>query len=226
MRRSRPSHSNAVFVAPRICARRSRGALTSRRNNIASDSAGRRVHSGDSLAETANADSATFLPDIIEPGLSVLFCGINPGMRAAATGRHFDGRGNRFWRVLHRAGFTPEEFRPENDRELLQHGFGLTTVVSRATARADELSGVEIQAAAAQFELKIQRYAPRFVAFLGKMALAEMSGKRDIQWGLQSSKFGGARVWVLPNPSGLNRAFSLDALVSAYRELRIAARRR
>lgn len=184
------------------------------------------MHSGDSLAEIANADSATFLPDIIEPGLSVLFCGINPGMRAVATGRHFDGRGNRFWRVLHRAGFTPEEFHPENDRELLQHGFGLTTVVSRATARADELSGAEIQAAAAQFELKIQRYAPRFVAFLGKMALAEMSGKRDIQWGLQSSKFGGARVWVLPNPSGLNRAFSLDALVSAYRELRIAARRR
>ncbi|HVW53460.1 MAG TPA: G/U mismatch-specific DNA glycosylase [Trinickia sp.] len=182
------------------------------------------MHSGNSPAELANADSATFLPDIIEPGLSVLFCGINPGMRAVATGRHFDGRGNRFWRALHRAGFTPEEFRPENDRELLQHGFGLTTAVSRATARADELSGAELRAAAARLELKIRCYAPRFVAFLGKMALAEMSGKRDIQWGLQSSKFGGALVWVLPNPSGLNRAFSLDALVSAYRELRVAAR--
>ncbi|WP_051481191.1 G/U mismatch-specific DNA glycosylase [Paraburkholderia nodosa] len=181
------------------------------------------MRSGDSLVELANANSAPCLPDIIEPGLSILFCGINPGMRAAATGHHFDGRGNRFWRVLHRAGFTPEEFRPENDRELLQHGFGLTTAVSRATARADELSRAEIQAAAAQFERKVQHYAPRFIAFLGKMALAEMSGKRDIQWGLQSSQFGGACAWVLPNPSGLNRAFSLDALVSAYRELRIAA---
>ena len=181
------------------------------------------MDSGDAVGDVASANSAPFLPDIIEPGLTVLFCGINPGMRAVATGRHFDGRGNRFWRVLHRAGFTPEEFRPENDRQLLQHGFGLTTAVSRATARADELSRAEIQAAAAQLTLKVQHYAPRFIAFLGKMALAEMSGKRDIQWGLQSSRFGGAHAWVLPNPSGLNRAFSLDALVSTYRELRIAA---
>lgn len=181
------------------------------------------MRSNDSVVELAIAGSAQCLPDIIEPGLSVLFCGINPGMRAVAMGHHFDGRGNRFWRVLHLAGFTNEAFRPENDRELLPLGFGLTTAVSRATARADELSKVEIQAVAAQFELKIQHYAPKFIAFLGKMALAEMSGKRDIEWGLQSSRFGGARAWVLPNPSGLNRAFSLDALVSAYRELRIAA---
>lgn len=181
------------------------------------------MHSANSLAEPADANCAPCLPDIIARGLSVLFCGINPGMRAAATGRHFDGRGNRFWRVLHRSGFTLEELRPENDRELLRFGFGLTTAVSRATARADELSSAEIQAAAAQFELKVQHYAPRFIAFLGKKALAEMSGKRDIQWGLQSSRFGGVQVWVLPNPSGLNRAFSLDALVSAYRELHMAA---
>lgn len=180
------------------------------------------MRSNDSVVELAHASSVHCLPDIIEPGLTVLFCGINPGMRAAAAGHHFDGRGNRFWRVLHRAGFTKEEFRPENDREVLRYGLGLTTAVSRATARADELSKAEIRAAAAQFELKIQQYAPRFVAFLGKMALAEMSGKRDIEWGLQSSQFGGACAWVLPNPSGLNRAFSLDALVSAYRELRIA----
>ncbi|WP_042261715.1 G/U mismatch-specific DNA glycosylase [Paraburkholderia heleia] len=181
------------------------------------------MRNNSSLLECANAGSARGLPDIIEPGLSVLFCGVNPGLRAVATGHHFDGRGNRFWRVLHRAGFTKEEFRPENDRELLQYGFGLTTAVSRATARADELSSAEIQAAAAQFELKIRHYAPKFVAFLGKMALAEMSGKRDLEWGSQASRFGGARTWVLPNPSGLNRSFSLDALVSAYRELRVVA---
>ncbi|MFC5427320.1 G/U mismatch-specific DNA glycosylase [Paraburkholderia denitrificans] len=163
------------------------------------------------------------LPDIIEPGLSILFCGINPGMSAASTGHHFVGRGNRFWRVLHRAGFTDEEFRPENDRQLLRYGCGLTTAVARPTVRADELSKAEIHAAATQLEYKVRHYAPRFIAFLGKMALSEMSGRRTVQWGLQDAGFGGARAWVLPNPSGLNRAFSLDALVAAYRELRVAA---
>ncbi|MEX3791450.1 MULTISPECIES: G/U mismatch-specific DNA glycosylase [unclassified Paraburkholderia] len=171
----------------------------------------------------ANDDAAQSLPDVIGPGLSILFCGINPGLLAASTGHHFAGRGNRFWRVLHRAGFTQEEFRPENDRQLLKGGYGLTAAVARPTARADQLSKAEIQAAAAQFEQKIRHYAPRFIAFLGKVALAEMSGQREIEWGLQARNFGGARVWVLPNPSGLNRSFSLDALVSAYRELRIAA---
>jgi double-stranded uracil-DNA glycosylase len=170
-----------------------------------------------------HADSIQSLPDIIEPGLSILFCGINPGMRAAAAGHHFAGRGNRFWRVLHLAGFTPELLCPENDWQLLAYGYGLTTAVSRPTARADELSRSEIEAAASAFESKIQRYAPECIAFLGKAAISGMSGKRDIQWGLQPTSFAGARAWVLPNPSGLNRAFSLEALASAYRELRIAA---
>ncbi|HEV3427396.1 MAG TPA: G/U mismatch-specific DNA glycosylase [Paraburkholderia sp.] len=165
------------------------------------------------------------LPDIVEPDLAVLFCGINPGMRAAATGQHFAGRGNRFWRVLYLAGFTDAEFRPEDGHRLLQSGYGLTTAVTRPTARADQLSKAEIHAASAQFELKIRRYAPRYIAFLGKMALAEMTQTRDIAWGLQSADFAGARAWVLPNPSGLNRSFSLDALVAAYRELRVAAAR-
>lgn len=181
-----------------------------------------RVRSVFPIAGPADNDTGQHLRDIIAPGLLVLFCGINPGMGAAATGHHFAGRGNRFWRVLHRAGFTKDEFRAEDDHRLLQYRFGLTTAVSRATARSDELSRIEIQAAIAQLELKVQRCAPRFVAFLGKMVLAEISGKRDIRWGLQSNHFGGARVWVLPNPSGLNRSFSLDALVAAYRELRIA----
>lgn len=168
------------------------------------------------------ADSIQTLPDIIAPGLSLIFCGINPGMRAAATGHHFEGRGNRFWRAIHLAGFTPEQIRPEDDRTLLQYGCGLTAVVSRATARADQLSRSEIRSAAVEFERKITAYAPRYVAFLGKMALCALSGKQDIQWGPQPDTFGGARVWVLPNPSGLNRSFSLDALVTAYRELCVA----
>jgi double-stranded uracil-DNA glycosylase len=175
-------------------------------------------------ASVTRSDLLHSLPDILEPGLSVIFCGINPGMRAASTGHHFAGKGNRFWRTLHRAGFTPEEIRPEVDRTLLQYGCGLTTAVSRATARADELSGWEFAAAAAEFERKIERYAPHCVAFLGKMAISAMSGKRDISWGLQPTTFGGARSWVLPNPSGLNRSYSLDALVIAYRELRLAVK--
>ncbi|MFB9122088.1 G/U mismatch-specific DNA glycosylase [Paraburkholderia dipogonis] len=168
------------------------------------------------------ADLFRSLPDLLEPGLSVVFCGINPGVQAASTGRHFAGRGNRFWRAIHLAGFTPEQIGPNDDYTLLQYGCGLTTVVSRPTARADQLSSWEFKAAAAGFERKIEGYAPQCVAFLGKMALSAMSGSRDIGWGPQPTTFGGARAWVLPNPSGLNRSFSLDALVAAYRELRLA----
>src|SRR5580704_13919161 len=104
------------------------------------------------------------LPDIIARHLNVLFCGINPGLTAAATGHHFAGRSNRFWRVMHLAGFTPEEIRPEEDRTILKYGCGLTTVVRRPTARADQLSPEEFSSAAVQFEQKIARYAPRVVA--------------------------------------------------------------
>ncbi|MFM0479225.1 G/U mismatch-specific DNA glycosylase [Paraburkholderia strydomiana] len=168
------------------------------------------------------AIDAQSLPDVLEPGLSLIFCGINPGMRAAATGHHFEGRNNRFWQTVHLAGFTPQQIRPEDDCTLLRYGCGLTTAVSRPTAQAGELSRLEIEAAASDFQRKIAHYAPRYIAFLGKMAISAMSGRRDIQWGLQADRFGGARAWVLPNPSGLNRAYSLDSLVSAYRELYVA----
>lgn len=168
------------------------------------------------------ADSLPGLPDLLEPGLSIVFCGINPGLRAAASGHHFEGKNNRFWRVMHLAGFTPELIRCEDDRSVLQHGCGLTTVVPRATARADQLSRAEIARAGHAFRQKIEHYAPRYVGFLGKMAFSTISGARQIEWGAQAQPFGGARVWVLPNPSGLNRSFDLAALVAAYREARIA----
>jgi double-stranded uracil-DNA glycosylase len=163
------------------------------------------------------------LPDLLEPGLSVVFCGINPGMLAASSGHHFAGRGNRFWRVLHLAGFTPELISPENDRAILQYGCGLTAVVPRATAQAAELSQAEIALAGAAFRHKMEHYAPRHIVFLGKMALAAISGTRQIEWGRQAQSFAGAQTWVVPNPSGLNRGFSLDALVSAYVEVCTAA---
>ena len=166
---------------------------------------------------------ADALPDIIGERLVVLFCGINPGMKAAATGHHFAGRGNRFWRVVHLAGFTSEEIVPQNDRMILRHGCGLTSVVERPTARADQLSPQEFVTAAAEFEQKIGRYAPRFVAFLGKAAYSALSGRRDVAWGPQPTAMTASAIWVLPNPSGRNRAFTLEQLVRAYQELHTAA---
>ena len=162
------------------------------------------------------------LEDILAEHLAVVFCGINPGLLAAAQGHHFAGRGNRFWRTLHLAGFTAEEVRPEHDRTILQSQCGLTAVVDRPTARADQLSQEEFAAAAAGFEQKIARYAPRFVAFLGKAAYSALSGQRQVNWGLQPGTFGQAQVWVLPNPSGRNLAFNLEQLVAAYRSLYLA----
>lgn len=161
----------------------------------------------------------TNLPDILAKDLAVVFCGINPALSAAVAGHHFVARSNRFWRVIHLAGFTPEEIRPEDDRTILRYGCGLTAVVERPTARADQLSAQEFATAAAPFERKIARFAPRVVAFLGKAAYAALTGRREIAWGRQTASFGGAVVWILPNPSGRNRAFSLDQLVSAYRDL-------
>ncbi|QJI36630.1 G/U mismatch-specific DNA glycosylase [Pseudomonas sp. ADAK13] len=164
------------------------------------------------------------LDDILAENLAVIFCGINPGLKAAATGHHFMGRSNRFWRTLHLAGFTPHEVQPENDRTILHYQCGLTTVVERPTARADQLSADEFKAAAAHFESKITRYAPRFVAFLGKAAYSALSGQRDIAWGLQPHALGHSRVWVLPNPSGRNLGFTQAQLAEAYGQLKRALR--
>lgn len=162
------------------------------------------------------------LDDVLAHHLDVVFCGINPGVTAAAQGHHFAGRGNRFWRTLHLAGFTSDLLQPEQDRSILGDRCGLTAVVQRPTARADQLAAHEFVAAAAAFEQKIAGFAPRVVAFLGKAAFCALSAQRDVAWGPQPKTFGNAAVWILPNPSGRNRAFSLEQLVEAYRELRVA----
>lgn len=159
------------------------------------------------------------LPDLLAPGLAVVFCGINPGQRAAASGLHFDGRGNRFWRVLHLAGFTSKLMTPAQGPLLLAQGCGLTTAVARGTARASDVAPHEFAAAANAFREKMMAFNPRRLAFLGKAAYAGMTGHKHVAWGLQQDRFAGAETWILPNPSGLNRAFSLDELVSAYRVL-------
>ncbi len=163
------------------------------------------------------------LPDVISLSLNVVFCGINPGMRSAAVGLHFANRSNRFWRVLYLAGFTPRQLEPEEARLLLDYGYGITSAVARATAGATDLSRADYIAARPLFERKIAKYKPRYVAFLGKPAVSVFLNQRDVSWGLQPTKLGKSSVWVLPNPSGLNFAFTLGMLTEAYRELYEAA---
>jgi TDG/mug DNA glycosylase family protein len=162
------------------------------------------------------------LPDILAHDLAVIFVGINPGRTAAVAGRHFVSRSNRFWRVLHQAGFTPQQIDPQHDHTILDYGYGLTTAVARPTRRAGELSRAELLHAAPALERKLAALRPRTVAFLGKPAYAAVLGNAHVTWGPQAARFAGASAWVLPNPSGLNRNFSLAALVSAYTALRSA----
>ena len=160
--------------------------------------------------------------DILGRGLDVIFCGLNPGASAASAGHNFSSRSNRFWTVLQLAGFTDVRLQPQDERRLLEYGCGITAVVSRPTKRADEVLPEEFLKARLGFETKIRRYAPRSIAFLGKRALSTMIGQPDVEWGQHARGFAGTMAWVLPNPSGLNRSFSLDALVAAYSEFRTA----
>src|SRR5580692_2741232 len=162
---------------------------------------------------------STGLPDVISTSLNVVFCGINPGMRSAAVGLHFANRSNRFWRVLHLAGFTARQLEPEEARLLLDYGCGIVSAVARPTASATDLSRADYVASRPVFERKIAKYRPRYLAFLGKPAVSVFLNRRDISWGLQPATLGGSAVWVLPNPSGLNCAFTIDMLTDAYREL-------
>jgi TDG/mug DNA glycosylase family protein len=162
------------------------------------------------------------LPDVLAPGLAVVFIGINPGARAAAAGHNFAGSNNRFWRAVHLAGFTPVELSAEQDQTFVKYGCGLTTAVARPTRRAEEVTRAEVIAGVAVLKAKIERYAPGTIAFLGKAAFAAINGQREVIWGPQPGRFAGAAVWVVPNPSGLNRGFSLDELVTAYAALRRA----
>jgi double-stranded uracil-DNA glycosylase len=162
------------------------------------------------------------LPDILAHGLAVIFCGINPASSAAAAGHHFQSPTNRFWRVLHLAGFTPSLISPRDDLSILQYGYGLTAAVARPTRQAAELSRDDLARGGAALEAKIARYAPRAIAFLGKPAYAAITKSKQVAWGRQPAPFANTLAWVLPNPSGRNRNFSLAELVNAYAELRHA----
>jgi double-stranded uracil-DNA glycosylase len=163
------------------------------------------------------------IPDVIGPGLAVLFSGINPGLWSAATGLHFARPGNRFWPTLHRARFTPRQLRPEEQRELLDLGLGITNVAGRATARADELSREELRDGADALAAKVRHWAPRWLAVVGIGAYRTGFARPEATVGPQPESLGGTRVWVLPNPSGLNAHWPAAALAEEFGRLREAA---
>jgi TDG/mug DNA glycosylase family protein len=163
-----------------------------------------------------------YSPDLLARGLDVVFCGLNPAATAAADGHNFSHRSNRFWEVLYRSGFTDVRLRPEDERQLLTYGCGITAVVSRATAQASDIAPDEFRGSREAFEQKIRRYRPRVIAFLGKRALSAILRTPRIDFGRQTCTFADTTTWVLPNPSGLNRRYTLAALVETYTELRVA----
>jgi TDG/mug DNA glycosylase family protein len=175
-----------------------------------------------SPAEVAAAAGRT-IPDLIGPDLRVLFSGINPSLYSAATGHHFARPGNRFWPALHRSGFTPRQFHPSEQFTLPAAGLGITNVVARATARADELSTAELVEGGAILAALAERWRPRFLAVLGVTAYRAAFGRPKAVLGLQPEPLGGVPVWVLPNPSGLNAHYQIDGLAAEFARLRAAA---
>lgn len=172
-----------------------------------------------SPAEIAAAAGRT-VPDLIQGGLTVLFCGINPGLYSGATRHHFARPGNRFWPALHRSDFTSRLVSPWEEHLLLEEGLGITNLVARATVSAAELTASELQAGRRRLERKVRRYAPRWVAVVGIGAYRTAFGRPKALTGPQRERIGSSGLWVLPNPSGLNAHHQLPDLTRAFRALR------
>jgi TDG/mug DNA glycosylase family protein len=165
------------------------------------------------------------IPDIIAPNLRLLFVGINPSLYSAAVGHHFARPGNRFWPTLHGAGFTDRLLAPSEQKVLLERGYGITNVVDGATARADELTLEDLSSGIKRLEKRVRRHRPDWVAFLGISTYQAVFNQKSAAIGPQQARFGGAHVWLLPNPSGLNAHYQLASLVRLFGELRSAVSR-
>ena len=164
------------------------------------------------------------MPDLVRPGLAVLLCGINPSLWSGAVGLHFASPSNRLWPTLHASGWTPRRLLPHETGEVLDAGIGITNLVARATARADELDDDELREGLPRVAALAERVRPRYVAFLGLTAYRTATGEKRAGVGEQERRLGPARVWLLPNPSGLNASWQLPRLAEAYGALREAAR--
>jgi TDG/mug DNA glycosylase family protein len=172
--------------------------------------------------EQVAAAAGSTIPDVLAPGLTGVFVGINPGLYTAAIGCHFGRPGNRFWPTLHAAGFTDRLLSPFEQRELLSIGWGITNLVGRATAAASEVTAAELIRGAAVLGRKLRKTRPRVVAFLGITAYRAAFRRSNAKLGLQPERLAGATVWVLPNPSGLNAHFQPKELARLFTELRLA----
>ena len=179
----------------------------------------RRKPTGEELRAAVNGT----VPDVIARDLAVLFCGINPGLYSAATGHHFARPGNRFWPALHAAGFTERVLLPWEESALLAHGYGITNLVSRATAAASELTRDELIAGRARLARKAARYHPLWIAIVGIGAYRVAFFRPAAKIGRQPERLGPSGLWVLPNPSGLNANHQVPDLARAFRALRKVA---
>jgi TDG/mug DNA glycosylase family protein len=173
--------------------------------------------------QLAAAAGKSTVPDVIAPGLRVLFCGINPGLYSGAVGHHFARPGNRFWPALHRSGFTPRVLSPFEERRLLDYGLGVTNLVRHATRAADELEREELRKGAGRLRRLVERFRPRWVAILGFGAFRAAFDRTGAAAGPQPEPIGSTRVWLLPNPSGLNASFTPERIVDEFRKLRLAS---
>ena len=165
------------------------------------------------------AARAGSLADVVDVGLRILFVGINPGLYSAALGHNFGRPGNRFWAAVALSGMTPTRLQPAQERDLLRYGLGITNIVARPTARAEELTPEELEAGAELLERKVARLRPRAVAVLGVSAYRTAWRRPKATLGPQPIALGGAALWVLPNPSGLNAHHQLPDLARRFREL-------
>jgi double-stranded uracil-DNA glycosylase len=162
------------------------------------------------------------IPDLIAPNLDVLFSGINPGLYSGATRKHFARPGNRFWKALHGAGFTDRVLSPFEQEEMLVRGLGITNIVNRTTVAAADLTDEEVRRGGRSLRRKILKYEPRFFALLGVGAYRTGFDRPKATVGPQDETIGETKIWVLPNPSGLNANYQLPKLIEVFAELREA----
>lgn len=168
------------------------------------------------------ASAGKTVPDVIGPGVNVLFCGINPGLYSGAVGHHFARPGNRFWAALYNSGLTGRLFSPFEDQDLLGYGLGITNLVERATSTAGELSSEELIKGGQRLVAKVLQYRPKFLAPLGVVAYRMAFSRPKAILGLQNELIGNSRIWLLPNPSGLNAHYQAAELARLFREFRQA----
>jgi double-stranded uracil-DNA glycosylase len=171
-----------------------------------------------SKEEIRNARNKT-ISDVIALNLKVLFCGINPGLYSAAVGHNFARPGNRFWPAIFKAGFTDRLLLPSEERKLLEYGYGITNIVRRATASADELTNDELIRGAKKLKTKVRKFSPAYLAVVGLTAYRIAFKQPNAKIGLQENKIGNTSIWVLPNPSGLNAHHQLPDLIKYFAAL-------